>query len=60
MKEVYILNYNIGMLCHFSIDLSDYSDNENEVVEQELVGKGFNLEEVSYMIVDNELEIEEV
>lgn len=48
------------MLYHFSIDLSDYSDNENEVVEQELVGKGFNLEEVSYMIVDNELEIEEV
>lgn len=33
MKEVYILNYNTGMLCHFSIDLSDYSDNENEVVE---------------------------
>ena len=60
MSEVYILNYNTERIYHFSIDLSDYPDKENEVVEQELVGKGFNLEEVSYMIVDNELEIEEV
>lgn len=29
MKEVYILNYNIRTLCHFSIDLSDYPDKRN-------------------------------
>jgi len=60
MSEVYILNYNTEMIYHFSIDLSDYPDNENEVVEAELKNKGFNLDEVSYMITDNELTIEEV
>lgn len=60
MSEVYILNFNTGTLCHFSIDLSDYPDNENEVVEAEIEAKGFNLDEVSYMIIDNELTIEEV
>jgi hypothetical protein len=60
MSEVYILNYNTEMIYHFSIDLSDYPDNENEVVEAELKAKGFNLDEVSYMITDNELTIEEV
>lgn len=60
MSEVYILNFNTGTLCHFSINLSDYPNNENEVVEAELKAKGFNLDEVSYMITDNELTIEEV
>ena len=60
MSEVYILNFNTGTLCHFSIDLSDYPNNENEVVEAKLKAKGFNLDEVSYMITDNELTIEEV
>ncbi len=60
MSEVYILNYNTEMIYHFSIDLSDYPDNENEVVETELKAKGFNIDEVSYMITDNELTIEEV
>lgn len=60
MSEVYILNYDTKMIYHFSIDLSDYPDNENEVVETELKAKGFNLDEVSYMITDNELTIEEV
>lgn len=60
MSEVYILNFNTGTLCHFSIDLSDYPNNENEIVEAELEAKGFNLDEVSYMITDNELTIEEV
>lgn len=60
MSEVYILNYDTEMIYHFSIDLSDYPDNENEVVEAELKNKGFNLDEVSYMITDNELTIEEV
>lgn len=60
MSEVYILNYNTEMLYHFSIDLSDYPDKENEVVEAELKNKGFNLDEVSYMITDDELTIEEV
>lgn len=60
MSEVYILNYNTERIYHFSIDLSDYSDNENEVVEAEIKNKGFNLDEVSYMITDNELTIEEV
>lgn len=60
MNEVYILNFNTGTLCHFSINLSDYPNNENEVVEAELKAKGFNLDEVSYMITDNELTIEEV
>lgn len=60
MSEVYILNYDTEMLYHFSIDLSDYPDKENEVVETELKNKGFNLDEVSYMITDNELTIEEV
>ena len=60
MSEVYILNYNTEMIYHFSIDLSDYPDKENEVVETEIKAKGFNLDEVSYMITDNELIIEEV
>lgn len=60
MSEVYILNYNTEMIYHFSIDLSDYPDNENEVVEAEIKNKGFNLDEVSYMITDDELTIEEV
>ena len=60
MSEVYILNFNTGTLCHFSINLSDYPNNENEVVEAELKAKGFNLDEVSYMITDNKLIIEEL
>lgn len=60
MSEVYILNYDTEMLYHFSIDLSDYPDKENDIVETEIKNKGFNLDEVSYMITDNELTIEEV
>lgn len=60
MSEVYILNYNTEMICHFSIDLSGYPDKENDIVEAELKAKGFNIDEVSYMITDNELTIEEV
>lgn len=60
MSEVYILNYDTEMLYHFSIDLSDYPDKENDIVETEIKNKGFNLDEVSYMITDNELIIEEV
>jgi hypothetical protein len=60
MSEVYILNYNTEMIYHFSIDLSDYPDKENDIVETEIKNKGFNLDEVSYMITDNELIIEEV
>ena len=60
MSEVYILNYNTERIYHFSIDLSDYPDKENDIVETEIKAKGFNLDEVSYMITDNELIIEEV
>ena len=60
MKEVYILDYDTEFIYHFSIDLSDYPDNKNEVVECEIESKGFNLDEVSYMITDNELIIEEL
>lgn len=60
MSEVYILNYNTERIYHFSIDLSDYPDKENDIVETEIKNKGFNLDEVSYMITDNELIIEEV
>lgn len=60
MSEVYILNYNTEMIYHFSIDLSDYPDKENDIVETEIKAKGFNIDEVSYMITDNELTIEEV
>lgn len=60
MSEVYILNYNTEMIYHFSIDLSDYPDKENDIVETEIKNKGFNLDEISYMITDNELTIEEV
>lgn len=60
MKEVYILDYDTEFIYHFSIDLSDYLDNENEVVECEIEGKGFNLDKVSYMITDNKLVIEEL
>ena len=60
MSEVYILNYNTEKIYHFSIDLTDYLDNENEVVEAEIEVRGFNLDEVSYMITDNKLNIEEV
>lgn len=60
MSEVYILNYNAERIYHFSIDLSDYPNKENDIVETEIKNKGFNLDEVSYMITDNELTIEEV
>lgn len=60
MSEVYILNYNTERIYHFSIDLSDYPNKENDIVETEIKNKGFNLDEVSYMITDNELNIEEV
>lgn len=60
MSEVYILNYNTESIYHFSIDLSDYTNKENDIVETEIKNKGFNLDEVSYMITDNELIIEEV
>ena len=60
MSEVYILNYNTERIYHFSIDLSDYPDNQNEIVEAKIKSKGFNLDEVSYMITNNELVIEEV
>lgn len=60
MSEVYILNYNIERIYHFSIDLSDYPDKENDIVEAEIKAKGFNLDEISYMITDNNLTIEEV
>lgn len=60
MSEVYILNYNTERIYHFSIDLSDYPDKDNDIVETEIKAKGFNLNEVSYMITDNELIIEEV
>lgn len=60
MSEVYILNYNTERIYHFSIDLFDYPDNENNIVEAEIKAKGFNLDEVSYMITDNECIIEEV
>lgn len=60
MSEVYILNYDTEMLYHFSIDLSDYPDKENDIVEAEIKTKGFNLDEIFYMITDNELTIEEV
>lgn len=60
MSEVYILNYNTERIYHFSIDLSGYPDKENDIVEAEIKNKGFNLDEVSYMITDNELTIEEV
>lgn len=60
MSEVYILNYDTEMIYHFSIDLSGYPDKENDIVETEIKNKGFNLDEVSYMITDNELNIEEV
>jgi hypothetical protein len=60
MKEVYILDYDTEFIYHFSIDLSDYLDNENEVVECEIESKGFNLDKVSYMITENQLVIEEL
>lgn len=60
MSEVYILNYNTERIYHFSIDLSDYPDNENDIVEAKIKAKGFNLDEISYMITDDELTIEEV
>lgn len=60
MSEVYILNYNTQMIYHFSIDLSNCLDNGIKVVEAEIETKGFNLDEVSYMITDNELTIKEV
>lgn len=59
MKEIYILDYANDRICHFSIDLTDYS-NEAEIIELEIETKGFNLDEVSYMISDYELMIEEL
>ena len=60
MSNVYILDYNTEMIFHICIDLSDYPDNQNEIVEAKIKSKGFNLDEVSYMITNNELVIEEV
>lgn len=60
MNEVYILNYNTEMIYHFSIDLSDCSDNKNEVIEAEIEAKDFNLDDINYMVTDSILNIEEV
>ena len=60
MKEVYILHYRSRMLYHFSIDVTDYPDKEKEVVEAEIEDKGFNLNEVSYMITNTELSIQTI
>ena len=61
MKEIYILNYNTGSINHFTINVSN-CDNDLVIdfIETELEGRGFNLDEVSYMISDEILEIEEV
>ena len=48
------------MLYHFSIDVTDYPDKEKEVVEAEIEDKGFNLNEVSYMITNTELSIQTI
>ena len=59
MKEVYIFDYNQGQIYHFTIDTTDYS-NKTDIIEFEIEIRGFNLDEVSYIVTDNELEIEEV
>lgn len=48
------------MLYHFSINVTDYPDKEKEVVEAEIKNKGFNLNEVSYMITGTELTIQTI
>ena len=59
MRKVYILDYNTEMIYRLNVDLSNDID-ECAVVETEIENKGFNLDEVSYMITDNELVIEEL
>ena len=59
MKEVYIFDYNVGKIYHFSIDTTDYS-NKTDIIEFEIEIRGFNLNEVSYIVTDNKLNIEEV
>lgn len=59
MKEVYIFDYNAGKIYHFSINTKDYS-NKEDVIEFEIEIRGFNLDEVSYIVTDNKLNIEEV
>ena len=59
MKEVYIFDYNQGQIYHFTIDTTDYS-NKTDIIEFEIEIRGFNLDEVSYIVTDNKLNIEEV
>ena len=56
MKEVYIFDYNQGQIYHFTIDTTDYS-NKTDIIEFEIEIRGFNLDEVSYIVTDDKLNI---
>lgn len=61
MKNIYILSYSDNSIYRtFIIVPEDFTGDINTLVEKELIDKGFNLDEVSYMVSDYELMIEEL
>lgn len=62
MNEVYILDYSSGNIYHFSINLDDLLNSEEitKIVEREIEAKDFSLDEISYMLTDDKINIEEV
>lgn len=59
MKEVYIFDYNQEQIYHFTIDTTDYS-NKTDIIEFEIEIRGFNLDEVFYIVTNDKLNIKEV
>lgn len=61
MKNIYILCYSDNTIYRtFIIVPKNYKGDINTLVEKELVRKGLNLDEISYMVSDYELMIEEL
>lgn len=51
--NVYVLDYNRGQALVFSINIPDNIDDINQYIEQELKFRDYNLDEVSYMIIED-------
>lgn len=51
--NVYVLDYNRGQALVFSVNIPDNIDDINQYVEQELKFRDYNLDEVSYMIIED-------
>ena len=51
--NVYVLDYNRGQALVFSVNIPDNIDDINQYIEQELKFRDYNLDEVSYMIIED-------